>query len=82
MSYFIGWCHANDYCQRYNSYVFSTHWHYWNGVDMTSGVVDAKKFETYEEAETELAGILFLHPERFGQMTIETFGHAVYHGRV
>lgn len=80
MRYFIGWCHENEDCPRFNAYVFSTHWHWWNGVDMSAGIMDAKRYETVEEAELALVEILILHPERYGQMTIEkhsgiTCGH-------
>lgn len=89
MRYFIGWCHDSDTgwapsaCKMGPLVThMGIHWHYWNGTDMTSGVVDATKFKTYGEAEDVLAEILLLHPERWGSMTIETWRNALDRGRV
>lgn len=88
VSYFIGWFHNyqpgfEKWCDSTRfSHNFGAHWHYWNGVDMNAGVVDAKKFDTYDEAETALAEILLLHPDRFGQMTIEVWTGSTYRERV
>lgn len=49
---------------------------------MSAGVVDAKRFETVGEAEIDLFLILLCHPERIGQMTIETLRHSPDLGRV